>query len=374
MEPNGSNGVAGADAEAKRSLSVVIVVDWFLRYASEQAVGLRRAGADVTLVCRDHALEFRGDNSERAAVLDAACEAGVRVLILGGRVSRARGWLSAAGLRRVLSTRPIDVVHAHLNQDHRLLLLAWALRRPVVLTVHDPEPHPGQPELRRLSSLVHRLWIRTARSLVVHGERLRETAERLFPGASVAVMPHGLSPEPTPYAIPGRPLILLFGRLEPYKGISILMRAMPEVWSHRPEARVVIAGEGPAASEITLDDPRIEAKTRYIPDAELEQLFRAASVVVAPYVEGSQSGVLALAAARGIPVVVTDVGALPELAPNASLVVPPRDHDALAKALVEALDHDARFRDDILLRARTELSWSAVADRSLSLYRSITAA
>ncbi len=126
-------------------------------------------------------------------------------------------------------------------------------------------------------------------------------------GRPVAVVPHGVRPEERPDPVPARPNILFFGRLEPYKGLRVLMDAMPLVWEVRPDAELVVAGSGQAEGEVTDDDPRIHKLARYIPEAEVSQLFSDAQLLVAPYTEGSQSGVVSIACARGIPAIVTDV-------------------------------------------------------------------
>src|SRR5512146_668340 len=80
-------------------------------------------------------------------------------------------------------------------------------------------------------------------------------------------------------------------------------------------------------------------------DEQRAELFRNASVVVLPYIEASQSGVVPLAYQYGKPVVATHVGGLPEAVENGrtGLVVPPRDERALASAILRLLG-DAELR------------------------------
>src|SRR4051794_35865329 len=102
---------------AERRLRVVLVADWFLRYAAEQAAGLVDAGADVCLVCRDHAFEFGESAADRGRVLDEARARGVTILSQSGRVSAIGGWRSAMGIARLVRAWRPDVAHAHINQD-----------------------------------------------------------------------------------------------------------------------------------------------------------------------------------------------------------------------------------------------------------------
>ena len=63
-------------------MRVALACDWFLKYASTQTAALARAGAEVMLLCRDHALEFGGDEAERRLALEHAADAGVRIVEL----------------------------------------------------------------------------------------------------------------------------------------------------------------------------------------------------------------------------------------------------------------------------------------------------
>jgi len=112
---------------------------------------------------------------------------------------------------------------------------------------------------------------------------------------------------------------------------------------------------------------------------ESADLFRRASVVVLPYIEASQSGVLAFAYTFGKPVVVTTVGSLPEVVDQGEtgMVVPPRDEAALAEAIVSVLGDRERRREmgrKAYQKATTELSWDTIAQQTLAVYEEALAA
>jgi glycosyltransferase involved in cell wall biosynthesis len=117
-----------------------------------------------------------------------------------------------------------------------------------------------------------------------------------------------------------------------------LVEAMQEVWRARPDVVLVVAGRGPSAAEVP-EHPKIRRLLRYVSEEEVDRLLAQATLVAAPYIEASQSAVVSLAVARGIPTVVTDQGSLAELAPDPSLVVPAGDVSALAESLLAHLDH-----------------------------------
>ncbi len=149
----------------------------------------------------------------------------------------------------------------------------------------------------------------------------------------IVVIPHGTTPRAEPREPPTSASVLLFGRLEQYKGVEVLAAAMPLVWERRPEVRFVVAGAGEAARLVPAD-PRVSLRARYIAEDEVGTLLAEATLVALPYTQASQSGVGLLAIADGVPVVVSDLGALPELAYDRSFVAAPGDPVALAEAIV----------------------------------------
>jgi starch synthase len=342
---------------------VLIVCDWFLKHAVRQTAALARAGADVSLLCRDHDLEFGGSATERQELLAELNRIPVR--ILDGRVRSVSRTGQIVQLRRsTLAWRP-DVVHAQDNADPRLLGIVRGL--PRVVTIHDPVPHPGHPALGRIEAAVRRRWISGSSLVLVHGQSLVDELPTWIPRADVAVVPLGVTVAERPLPNPTRPTVLLFGRLEPYKGVSVLLEAMNLVWRSRPDVLLRIAGEGPEAARMPADE-RIDFRAGYIPEADVESLLAETTVAVLPYVQASQSGVGSLALSYGVPTIVSDVGSLRELAVDETYVVPPGDPEALADAILSHADDDESSRNAALEFARSRLSWDACAPRLLELY------
>lgn len=361
MEPTILPG--GRTGRSRRPLRVLLVCDWFLKYTSDFAAALARGGHGVRLLCRSHALEFGGDLLEREQTLDRVRMAGVDVVELPAR-TREVGRRKLGALDEARRWAP-DVVHAQ-SATYDPLLLAAFPRRKLFLTVHDPRPHLGARPQRR-----HRVldwaWRRRADCIVVHSERLADGVSAKRP---VVVLRHGTEVHVEADPVPRSPAVVFFGRLEPYKGISVLVEAMERVWKERPDVALRIHGAGSAATAIPTD-PRIYADVRYVPEHELDRIFSRATLLVLPYLDASQSGVGSLALARGIPVVVSDVGGLPDLALDPSYVVPPGDADALAATILRHLDHDAALRQRVLEDARARFSWDAVAAAAVRAYRCV---
>jgi glycosyltransferase involved in cell wall biosynthesis len=145
---------------------------------------------------------------------------------------------------------------------------------------------------------------------------------------------------------PTGPVLLFFGLVRAYKGVDVLVEAMPRILAAHPDATLLVAGEwyaDAAGTRARIEEmdlaERVRIDDRYVPSSELATVFAAADLVVQPYRSATQSGVLQLAASHGVPCVVTDVGGLaePVRKHHAGVVGAPGDAAALAAGVLEAL-------------------------------------
>jgi glycosyltransferase involved in cell wall biosynthesis len=254
-------------------------------------------------------------------------------------------------------------------------------RRPLVLTAHDilpREARPGQRDAQR------RLYDRFD-AVIVHSQhgRTRLTGELGVDPDRVHVIPHGAfahlaaadastSVEPPPFET-GLPVVLCFGLMRPYKGIDLLL----EAWHGIEGAELWIAGmpRMDISPLQAMAPPGVRFVPRFITDTELPPYFRRADLVVLPYREIDQSGVLFTALAFGKPLLASDVGGFPEVAATgAARTFPAGDADALHAALRELLGDPAALAQ-LAARARAAAagpySWSEVARSTLELYEAL---
>lgn len=261
---------------------------------------------------------------------------------------------------------------------------------PLITTIHDVELHPGDADSRILPRWATNSIIRQSGDIVVHGEGLRKMALERFAKTTdhVHVLSHpsiqryaelarrnGLTRPADDKAI----RVLLFGRIFAYKGLKHLIEAEAILGDSVPNLRVTIAGRGddPWAFRSLMGRPeRYDIRNHFIDDAEVAQLFTDADIVVLPYTEASQSGVLNVAAAFGKPIIVTDVGELrATVTPNRlGLVVPPGNPGQLAHA-IQLLAEAPRLRAEL---GASALAWAngpnspkAVGAAAASLYRQV---
>jgi glycosyltransferase involved in cell wall biosynthesis len=172
-------------------------------------------------------------------------------------------------------------------------------------------------------------------------------------------------------------LILFFGRIWEYKGLEYLIRAEPLISARVPDVRIVIAGQGEDFSRYTrmmVHPDRFIIHNEYISEERAAEYFRSASVVVLPYIEASQSGVIPLAYSAAKPVVATTVGGLPEMVEDGhtGYLVAPRDSAQLAEAITRLL-LDKQLRRQIGANGKrkieAECSPYLVAQKTLDVYR-----
>jgi glycosyltransferase involved in cell wall biosynthesis len=173
--------------------------------------------------------------------------------------------------------------------------------------------------------------------------------------------------------------ILCFGRIKPYKGIEHLLSAFQQITKNDPDYRLIIAGEVQKGNEqymanlkqtirLELERGQVILKTQFIPDAEMEIYLKAADVMVLPYNEIFQSGVLFLSYAFGLPVIATDVGSFREeiVEGNTGFLCPPGNPAALAKTIDKYFASDlyrnlGARRQQIKDYADVHHSWGSVA-------------
>lgn len=353
-------------------------------YDHALAAALARAGADVELV------------TSRFQYGPVPREHGYRVTEAFYRRTTARG-LDARGrmatklaehvpdmLRYRRRAAAADVVHWQWLTVQPLDVWLLPPGRPRVLTAHDViprEPRPGQiAATRRL--------VRRMDGVVVHSEhgagRLRDELG-LDPGR-IAVIPHGAfdyltrqedeRPLPPELAAVEGPVVLFFGLLRPYKGIDVLLEAFREVRGAElwvvgmPRMPIEPLREAAARAGST-----VRFVPRFVTDPEIPAFFRRADLVVLPYREIDQSGVLYTALAFGKPMVLSEVGGFSEVARHgAGRLVPPGDPAALAAALSELLadgDERARLADAARTAAAGPYSWDRIGQQTLALYREL---
>jgi glycosyltransferase involved in cell wall biosynthesis len=273
-------------------------------------------------------------------------------------------------LRRALTGRGIEVVHAHGLRAGFVATLARPAA-PIVVTWHNTVLAKG---LRgQASLLVERIVARSAaltlgasEDLVARAESLGARNARLGPVAAPPLPP----PRRTRAAVraefrvaAGAPLILSVGRLHPQKRYDVLIDAAGRWRDRRPAPITVVAGSGP--SYMLLAQRASEKRARFyllghrndVPD-----LLAGADIAVVTSDWEARQLFAQEALRAGVPLVCTAVGGLPGLVGDAAILIPPGDVDALDNAVRGLLD-DADLRADYAARGPARAAeWPAEED------------
>lgn len=303
---------------------------------------------------------------------------------------RPRPLLLARFLWRYLTLRP-QVVHLQGAQHPSVYLLLWGLLRALgnpcfVYTPQDVLPNTVRPHHRKALRFLYArmrcvfLNARQNEALVMENFDVPRARICVLPIADLtAFVREGIAPE-YPQLPPAARVVLCFGLIEPRKGIPTLIEAAPMLLREVPDAQVLIVGK--PLMELAPLEARIAAlglgsRVRLVPGyasfAQLAGYFERARVVVLPYENGWNSGVLASAFGYGKPVVATRVGGFDEVVEDGrtGLLVPPSDPIALATALVRVLRDDELHASMTIEveRAARAISWPQVALDTETRYR-----
>jgi glycosyltransferase involved in cell wall biosynthesis len=226
-----------------------------------------------------------------------------------------------------------------------------------------------------------RHWRHVFRRVVANS---RSTARRLEEDGigPVEVVWNGVPSSPARAFPSGPPLIAFAGRLIPEKGADVLIRAFAAVRRRFPQARLLIAGDGPERTRLVhlIEEQSLASSvtmTGHLTRAQMEESFAGASVQVAPSRWEEPFGLVAAEALmRGTPLVATNAGGLRELVQHEStgLLVPPHDETALAAAILRLIEDHSLARElsvrgrEFALRHLTE---AAFVDHFLVLYEEV---
>jgi glycosyltransferase involved in cell wall biosynthesis len=166
--------------------------------------------------------------------------------------------------------------------------------------------------------------------------------------------------------------VLFFGGAGPGKGLGYLIKAQPTIANEIKDLKVIIAGRGSSRYKEMIENPEQFEIYGHVEDEKLCELFQRASVVVLPYFgKLSQSGVLFTAYAFLKPVVVTNVGCLPESVSNGEtgLIIPPNSVEALSDAIIMILkDHKMRKRMKENILEKVTNDWDKISEMMLDVY------
>lgn len=347
--------------------------------------------------------EWRGVHGLRFLNLRAKLNSSASPLIKLWRILA-----SYARLLRYTSSAGPRILHIIWNNkfeylDRTAIMVYYkiVLRKFVVLTAHNVNKAKRDHVDTYLNRLTLKVQYKLCDWIFVHTEEMKQELVNEFgvSGSRITVIPFGINnsiPNTGLTSVEARSklgiekeekVILFFGRIVPYKGLEYLATAFQDVLPNDGYYRLIIAGRpekdcvqyfdairerldlGGANKKVTL---RIE----YVPDAETEVFFKAADVLVLPYRNIYQSGVLFIAYNYGLPVIASDVGGLRSeiVEGQTGYVCKPEDPSDLGRAIEvyfasELFRNLGDHRKRIQKYAHSRYSWEVVGDMTVKAYQ-----
>lgn len=283
---------------------------------------------------------------------------------------------------RYLRKNRIEIVDSTMSHLWSRFVTPVVLNSGAVLlnTVHDAVLHPG--EQGGVKSWFYQPF-KTAHAYIALtnyvGQQLSEM--HAIDPEKVTIIPLGPLSDPATQvqvALPrtGPLRLLFFGRILRYKGLERLIEAYGMLRAEGQELSLQITGAGDMSDVIASLKalPDITVNNKWVPEGKMDGVFSQADVIVLPYLESSQSGVIASAFATGVPAIGTPIGGLPEQITHGvnGLIATDTSPAALACEIRKlALDAAllAKLKDGALRTARQQFSWDKISDDILVLSR-----
>ncbi len=255
------------------------------------------------------------------------------------------------------------IVHfqGHLPLIFLLIPLIKIRNKKIYWTIHDIDLRPSSIGIRGKLEIIYVTLITQPRILAhfvdkifVHGKSLSKNLKNTGINANkIKTIPHfdffylskGHPPGSNVEENVGE-YILFFGNIKPYKGIEVLLNAIRILRErHNEYFNVLIAGKGKFTNKenVLLENlQNITLRNEKIPNSNISEVFQNAAMVIMPYIEASQSGVLSLSYTFSKSVIVSDAGSLNEFVEDGvtGFIFHTNDSEELAQLILKLIRNE----------------------------------
>jgi glycosyltransferase involved in cell wall biosynthesis len=276
-----------------------------------------------------------------------------------------------------------EVVHfqwAALPSVDRRAIASLRRRKPVILTVHDTTPFNGA-DVSAIQRSGFRRLLDEPHHLIVHTQSAhRNLIDQGIASDRISVIPHGplgLKSAPRRAARQGnRWRVVMFGRLQSYKGLDVLLEALAKIDAHERDAlEVIVAGEPmmpvaplqERAAQLGLTPPCLQFRFQRHDEQQMADLLGSADCFVFPYRAIEASGVLYLVAGLGKWMIASALGAFVDvIGPGKGALVEPGNADMLARSIRDSIGKEPSGTVDPDIT-----SWTAIGLSTRRVYERV---
>lgn len=290
----------------------------------------------------------------------------------------------------------LDILHFHFFSygyyEYIVVLISKVLGYKVVITVHDIECFASGKSgfLKKIAKM--------ASLLICHNYSSKKALSEIcdLESIRVAVIPHGnyinyfseISVEKFSRSSLGLEdkdfVLLFFGQIKEVKGLDILLRALKRALLTEENVKLIIAGKVWKDNFIKYEslikelgiDKEIIKHIKYIPDEQVKNYFDCSDVIVLPYKNIYQSGVVLLSMSLETPVIVSNLPGMLDVVSDKldGLVFKANDHASLSEAIIYAKRnpvHMAELTENARLKMKSKYSWEKIASDTLIQYKGL---
>lgn len=300
--------------------------------------------------------------------------------------------LSLLSLVKLIIKEKYEVIHIQglyfLPLNILTVLILKILKVKIIFTPHNTFPRYNNKK----QNYFFKLMFKFSNKIVVHSQFDLERLEKFYKvdNRKIVVIPHGnyemfVNGNHEAFNLDDRN-ILFFGYIRPDKGLEFLLEGFADfigqITSNK-KYKLYIVGRPEGSFEKyqnIINKRKIENEVKcileYVPFNEVGNYFFNAHLVVLPYIEISQSGVLQIAMAYGKPILVSNVGGLPEVIIHNEngFVVEPSNSKDIARILLEAFKNEDRLEfmgEKNRLLSQTKYSWNTIGRKTIEVYNEV---
>jgi glycosyltransferase involved in cell wall biosynthesis len=274
-----------------------------------------------------------------------------------------------------------DIIHFNGTNSVLPILIYLLRKKKLIFTIHDIQSHSGEKTKFNFAERLNKFLIKSKYPVIVQNvadfEKLRNEFYAIKD--KFRFIPFGELEVYREFEIKDQKTndsdLLFFGRISPYKGIEYMISALEILKKRKIHIRTIIAGDGEIFFDTTkLEESSILLINRYIPNSELVNLIMNTKIVVCPYTDATQSGVVMTAYAFNKPVIASSVGSFPEVIEEGitgALVKPGNDYDLAEKIKTLLSNPDLLEKMSLNIHTFTytgNYSWNRIIEKVNDLY------